>query len=101
MRIERFDDVVVSAEAKARQLVHVLGERCDHDDRRLPFPPDAVQNLDAVEFRQANVEENQIRSQHGEMGQRRFSVAGSDGSVSFANEIGVQDLNNIGVVFDD
>ncbi|MOA10195.1 hypothetical protein D3C78_1300750 [compost metagenome] len=101
MRIERFDDVIVSAEAKAGQLVHILRKRGDHDDGRFPFPPDAVQHLDAIEFRQADVEENQIRPQHGEMGQRRFSIAGSDGSVSFANEIGVQNLNDIRVVFDD
>ena len=99
--IERFDDVIVSAEAKAGQLVQILRKGGDHDDRRIPFPPDAIQHLDAIELRQANVEENQIRSQHGEMRQRYFSVAGPDGSVSFANEIGVQNLNNIGVVFDD
>ncbi|MND39591.1 hypothetical protein D3C80_303140 [compost metagenome] len=101
MRIERLDDVVVGPEAQARQLVHIFRKRGDHDDRRIPLPPDARQYVDAVELGQTNIEKNEIRSQHGKMRDRRFSIARPDGSVTIADEIGIQNLHDVGIVFDD
>ena len=60
-RVERLRDVVVGAELETDDRVDVVVPGGEHQDRGVAAPPDLAADLEAVELRQHQVEDHEIR----------------------------------------
>ena len=58
--LKRLDHIVVRAELQAQDLIKDLALCRQHDDRALRFFPDLTAHLPAVQFRQHDVQHNQV-----------------------------------------
>ena len=101
MGVEGFDHIIIGPDPQRLQLVKILGQCCDHDDRRFAAAPDRGQHLVAVLSRQLDVQDHQIGAQHLVMREPGRAVTGADHAKTFAGEVGFEDFGNLGLVLDD
>ncbi|MDQ0325953.1 hypothetical protein J2R99_001822 [Rhodopseudomonas julia] len=97
--VERFDDIIVGTDAQSLELVEILCQRRDHDDRRIAAPTDRRQHLIPVLPWQLDVEHHKIGSQAQVMLERDPPIACGDGPETLPRHVGRDDFSNLGLVF--
>src|SRR6476661_2768966 len=96
---ERLGDVVVGAHLQAEHLVDLIVLRREHDDRHLAPAPHPAADLDAVELRQHDVQNDQVESLLGETVQRLAAVVrGNDLVALLSQGVGQKRLHGLLVV---
>jgi hypothetical protein len=71
---ERLRDVVVGAELEAEHLVELVVASGQHDDRHLALGAQALANLEPVELRQHDVQDDEVDALRRELLQRFHAV---------------------------
>src|SRR5579864_1060584 len=94
-RAERLSDVVVGAELKAQEFVRLLVARRQHDDRRAGPLANPPADLAAVELRQHEIQDHQVRAHALVLPERRLPVRGQRDAEAIALEIGAQQLDDL------
>ncbi len=96
---ERLRDVVVGAELETEHLVELLAARCQHDDRDVALAAQTLADLEPVEPRQHDVEDDEVERVLVEAPERLFAVARLDDRVPVPLErVREQGLNRFLVV---
>jgi hypothetical protein len=99
---ERLGDVVVSAELEAQHLVDLLDACGEHDDRHGALCPDLAADLEAVDFRQHQVEYDEVELVVAQTLQRLCAVTGADDFVAvLAQRVREQLLDRLLVVHEE
>jgi hypothetical protein len=103
--VERLDEVVVGAGAKATDLLLHLALRGEHDDRDVAgvalFLADLRRDLVAVELGQHDVEQDQGRRLLSPQPEALGAVRGGDDVVALLLEGVLQQALDVGIVVDD
>ena len=104
-RVERLDQVVVGARPQAADLLLDLAFSGEHDDRDVaggPFlGPDLRRHLVAVELREHDVEEDQVRSLGAPQAEPLRAVGGNDDFVALLLQRVLKQALHVGVIVDD
>ena len=100
-RAERLGEVVVGTELEAQQLVELVVARGEHDDRDGRVTPKLAGDVEAVEPRQPEVEDDEIRAALADRRQRRRAVAGRQHREARVLEVVAGERGDLRFVVDD
>ena len=96
---ERLRDVVVRPELEPEHLVELVVAGSEHDDRHLALGPEPLADLETVELRQHQVEDDEINVLRREPFECLLAVSGLKHTESVALErVGEELLNGVLVV---
>ena len=104
LRAERFGDVVVGSQLETDDCVRFLGFGGQHDDgqhRGIRSRSKAFADLEAVDFRQHQIEHDQIGLLLLCLPEAFGTRLGGDGTIAFLLQIQFDQLENIVLVFND
>ena len=99
--LEGLDQVVVGAAVEAVDAVLGLGAGGQHQDRHVAVGAQAAADLDPVEARQAEVEDDQVGDEAGGDVERVDAVGGGADLVALVAQRAAQDVGDLGVVLDE
>src|SRR5436309_3223937 len=97
-RAEGFCDIVVTADLQAQYTIDLVVTGGEKQDRNVRGLSDFAAHIQAVEFRHADIQNDQIRPVGGEAGQRFLAVARLEDSHSGLLECNTDDLADVQVV---
>ena len=100
-RVERLRDVVVGAELEADDRVDVVVPRGEHEDGRVAAPPDLPADLEAVDLRQHQVEDDEVGLVPAVELEARLAVAGGDDRPALLLEVEPEEVDDVPLVVDD
>ena len=99
--MERLGQVVIGADLEADDLVGDLVAGGQHDDRDLALLADLLADGEAVDSRQHNVEDHQVRLQLAEPGHGLRPVPHPLDLVALACQVQARQLNDVLLIIDD
>ena len=101
LALERLDQVVVGSRVEPLDPIVRLGAGGEDQDRRVALGAQAAADLDPVELRQPEVEDDEVG--HEVLGQleRLHAIAGGAHLVALLAQGAPQDVGDLGVVLDD
>ena len=100
-RAEGLDDVVIGAQVQAHDLIRVPGAGGQEHDRYVGFLAKLTANLEAVESRQHDVEQDERGPMTSGRRQRFCAVCRRHGPVSLALDVQAHEVANLRVVVND
>src|SRR3954453_5069985 len=101
LALERLDEVVVGARVEALDARLDGVARGKHEDRHVVGRAQPARDLDAVELRQAEVEDHEVRMVGRGLVERGLAVAGDAHVVAVQAQGALEDLGDLVVVLDD
>src|SRR4051794_36932649 len=101
LALERLDQVVVGARVEALDPRLDGIARREDQDRDVVGRPDPARDLDAVDLRQPEVEDDEVGVVGGGLVQRRLPIAGDAHVVAVQAQRALEDLGDLVVVLDD
>src|SRR4051812_36871968 len=101
LALERLDQVIVGAAVEAGDAVLGLGAGGQHQDRHVAIAAQAPTDLDPVESRQAEVEDDEVGKEAGSDVERLGSVGGGADFVALVAERAAEHVGDVDVVLDD
>ena len=101
LALEGLDQVVVGAAVEAVDAVLGLGPRGQHQDRHVAVGAQPAADLDPVEAREAEVEDDQVGDEAGGDVERLDAVGRGADLVALVAQRAAQDVGDLGVVLDD
>ena len=101
LALEGLDQVVVGAAVEAVDAVLGLGAGGQHQDRHVAVGAQPAADLDAVEARQAEVEDDQVGDEAGGDVERLDPVGRGADLVALVAQRAAQDVGDLGVVLDE
>ena len=100
-RRERLRDVVVGADLEAEHAVDLLVARGQHHDREIGAVADLAADVEAVDARQADVEDDDADLVAAELGERVLAGAHPQHAVAVRAEVAANQLADRELVLDD
>jgi hypothetical protein len=106
----RLNDVAAQLAVPRRRLydiinvleaVEIIAKRRSHDHRRVGMPADLGEHLNAIALGQTHVEHDKIGFEHAMMLDGDLAIRGAHSPIALPNEIGLEDLGDLRLVFDD
>src|SRR3954453_4325335 len=101
LALERLDEVVVGAGVEALDARLDRVARGEHEDRHIVGRAQAPRDLDAVDLRQAEIEDHEVGMVGGGLVERCLPVARDPHVVAVQAQRALQDLGDLVVVLDD
>ena len=101
LALERLDQVVVGAAVEAGDAVLGLGAGGQHQDRHVAVGAQPAADLDAVEAREPEVEDDEVGDEAGGDVERLDAVGRGAHLVALVAQRAAQDVGDVGVVLDD
>ena len=99
---ERFRHVVVCSDYEPDELVDFVASSGEHENVRIGEGPDLSADLDAVSARESQIEDDQVRIQFANEGDRRQAIGGDlDPVFTAIFERSSDQLHKLGSVLDD
>src|SRR5713226_7027335 len=101
---ERLGDIIVGADGETNDLVGLLGLACQHQDRdvgRLGRSAQLAADIQTVQSRQHQVQDQQSRKQRLSLAQSLPSLSSNDDLVPLPLQVVRQNLRQRGLIFDD
>ncbi len=99
---KRFGDIVVGTEFEPEDSVDLRVASGEEDDRNVGLGPNGAADVEAVEFaREADVEQDEFGVPFGDHLQRTLAGGGLVGPVAVAPQVQLDEVGDVGVVFDD
>jgi hypothetical protein len=100
-RIERLRDVIVRAELESDDRIDVVVASREHEDRRVPAPPELAAHLEAVDPREHQVEDDEVRLVAPVELQAVLAVARCDDRPALLLQVQPDELDDVALVVDD
>ena len=101
LALERLDEVVVGAGVEALDARLDGVARGQHEDRHVAVVAQQARDVDAVELRQAEVEDDEVGRELARVAERRLAVVARARLVALHAQRAQQDLGDLVVVLDD
>ena len=98
---EGLGEVVIGAHLEARDAVHLVAPRGEHDDGCARLFADAAADFHAPKLRQHQVQDDEVRPRLRVRLERRLAVARREHGVAFTLEVALNHLDNDGFIFHD
>ena len=100
-RVEGLGHVVVGAELEAHDRVDVVVACREHQDGRVASAADLAADLEPVELRQQEVEDDEVRIVPGVAIEGFLAVCGGDDRVALLLEVEPDEVDDVALVVDD
>ena len=100
-RVKGLGHVIVRPVIQAQDLVHVISARREHDDRHFREFADLLQDLEAGQLREHDIEQDDIKLLLADLGHRLLAVIGAVDFISLLHEAESEPLDDHSLIIHD